>query len=248
MKLLVSYANNEYFYRAQHKLVESAKKYFDAHASFTPDLLDDEFKVKNNHILSQKRGAGYWLWKPYIIYTCLKKVKDGDYVFYVDSGNTVINDPEPLFKLVDKEESGIFLFENRDGSQSDKEMQGKVWLNYLYTKYDCFKLMGCLDEKYVKGEQVDGCYILVKKNPFVLKFFEEYIAYCENENILTDKPNEHGENFKGFRDHRHDQSVLSLLAIKYNLTKGREPSEWGNYVSSEKYTYPQIFWHHRGLG
>lgn len=247
MKIIISYANKPYFYRSQQQLVNSAKQYFDGHISYHPGMIGKEFYEKNKHILTQERGGGYWLWKGYIIRDALNLVKDGDYVFYVDSGNTVIDNPQPLFDLVDKEKSGILLFENRDGTHNDKEVKGGIWQNYMFTKYDCFKLMDCLDEKYTHGNQIDASYILVKKNNFAVSFFEEYLNYCQDEHVITDTANKYGDNFPGFRDHRHDQSILSLLAIKYNLTLAREPSEWGNYVKSEKYLYPQIFFHHRGL-
>mgnify|MGYP003598506185 CR=1 FL=1 len=36
--------------------------------------LDKEFCLDNQEILSQSRGAGYWLWKPQIILQELKKL------------------------------------------------------------------------------------------------------------------------------------------------------------------------------
>lgn len=247
VKILVSYANKPYFYRSQHFLEQSAKKYFDGCASFHPEKLDKDFVHKNKHILDQPRGGGYWLWKPYIILETLKHVKDGDYVFYVDSGNLIVNDPEPLFKIVDNITQGILLFENRDGTANDKEVQGGIWQNYMFTKIDCFKKMSCNAHQYVYGNQIDGSYALVKKNDYAVKFFTEYLSWAEDADILTDAPNKLGDNYPGFRDHRHDQSICSLLAIRENITIEEEPSEWGNYTRNSKSKFGQIFHHHRGL-
>lgn len=247
MKLLVSYANKPYFYRAQQLLVESAKPYFNGHASYTYDSLDTEFKRKNQHILSQSRGGGFWLWKPYIILATLKQVKDGDYVFYIDSGNKIVSDPGILFNTVDTTDKGILLFENRDGSYMDKEVQGKVWQNYMFTKYDCFEKMKCNTKEYIYGNQIDGSYILVKRNNYNIGFFEEYLKWAEDEDIITDIPNKLGENYPGFRDHRHDQSICSLLAIREKLLIEEEPSEWGNPTRTPVSRVPQIFHHHRGI-
>ena len=50
-----------------------------------------------------------------------------------------------------------------------------------------------------------------------------------NKNILTDIPNACGlSNLPEFKDHRHDQSILSLLAKKHNVEMFRDPSQWGN--------------------
>ena len=38
----------------------------DQHYSYGPNDLDKGFIEKNKEILKQKRGNGYWLWKPYI--------------------------------------------------------------------------------------------------------------------------------------------------------------------------------------
>jgi len=247
MRVLVSYANKPYFYRSQRLLVETSKPYFDGHASYTYEHLDRDFIEKNKHILSQPRGGGYWLWKPYVILKTLEAVKEGDYVMYVDSGNAFISSPDPLFKICERQERGILLFENRDGTAVDKEVKGGIWQNYMFTKYDCFELMKCNTDPYIYGNQVDGSYVIVRKNKFTLDFMKEYLSYCENEDILTDTPNKLGKNYPGYRDHRHDQSVLSLMAIQYKLPTEREPSEWGNNQITEKSEYKQIFQHHRGL-
>jgi hypothetical protein len=50
-------------------------------------------------------------------------------------------------------------------------------------------------------------------------------------------------NYKEFKDHRHDQSIFSVLTKKYNLLAYRDPSQWGNKdIKTYKSTsfYPQI--------
>ena len=221
--------------------MDSGKKYFSGHASFTPDILDDSFKTKNKHILRYPRGSGFWLWKPYIINKTLSLVENGDIVFYIDSGNLIVNDPAPLYDICNQDEKGIVLFENRDGAP-----EGTIWKNYMWTKQDCFLSMNCNEDKYIYGDQVDGSYILLKKNDYTVDFFKEYLFWCEKDELITDMPSS-APNHPDFKDHRHDQSILSILAIKHNITKAREPSEWGNAFICKKYNYPQIFRHHRGL-
>ena len=48
--------------------------------------IDPEFREKNRHILSQPRGNGYWLWKPYFIARTLRLLQEGDYLVYCDAG------------------------------------------------------------------------------------------------------------------------------------------------------------------
>jgi hypothetical protein len=106
-------------------------------------------------------------------------------------------------------------------------------------------MMDCDDEKYYNAPQVDASYQVYKKTDKVMEFLEEYKKFCSNENIISDLPNITKGNLQGFIDHRHDQSVLSLLAAKHNIPLLPEPSEWGNYLTDRP--YPQLFWHHRGV-
>jgi hypothetical protein len=50
------------------------------------------------------------------------------------------------------------------------------------------------------------------------------------------------KNIDGFIEHRHDQSVLGLLAKKWNLTTYPDPSQFGETAPRP---YPTIFNHHR---
>jgi hypothetical protein len=246
-KILISFASEDKkygnrFYRSQNILLQSAKKFFTGYIAYNPSLLDANFVQQNNKIFNQDRGFGYWLWKPYIINRVLTLVNDGDIIFYVDSGNSFVNTPEPLFNILNKDNNGIILFNNHDGAPP-----GTVWKNIEWTKYDCFKKMNCLDERYINGDQVNGSYILLKKNKFSVSFFKEYLEFCQDEDILTDKLSTTGKEFPEYKTHRHDQSVLSLLSIKHNITILRDPSEWGNNYITPKCHHPQIFYHHRGF-
>ena len=78
----------------------------------------------------------------------------------------------------------------------------------------------------------------------------EWLAYLTDRRIVSDDPNVMGkDNPKSFRDHRHDQSVLSLLSKKWGLPAFRDPSQYGEYLSgNEKYLrgpYDQIVMHDR---
>ena len=51
------------------------------------ECITKEFQEKNEKILSQSRGHGYWLWKVHLIYeTLTKKMNENDILVYVDSG------------------------------------------------------------------------------------------------------------------------------------------------------------------
>lgn len=235
-KHLVVFGTNNY-QNAINSLIKSSKNFFDYHHIFSLENIDSEFFEKNKEILIQKRGAGYWLWKPYFIEKVLNSVSDSDIVFYVDAGNIFINDPTFLYEKFDLN-NGIILFDNRDGMIS-----GESAKNYISCKKDSFVLMGCDEEKYVNGKHLNASYQIYKKNENSLNFVKKYLFYCQNLKIITDTPNEYGDNYPGYYDHRHDQSVLSLLALKENIIPLVDPSEWGN--KSKERGFNQIFLHHR---
>jgi hypothetical protein len=218
-------------------LVESSMDYFDYKHVFNTQDIDNEFYQKNIEILKQTRGAGYWLWKPYFINKVLSEVNDGDIVFYVDAGNVFLCDPSFIYENFDVN-NGIILFDNRDGMKNGQSAQ-----NFISCKKDSFVLMDCDNDEFVNGIHLNGSYQIYFKNDHSLKFVNEYLNYCQNINIITDTPNNHGENYNGYYEHRHDQSILSLLAIKYKIKSLVDPSEWGN--KSTERGFNQIFLHHR---
>jgi hypothetical protein len=89
--------------------------------------------------------------------------------------------------------------------------------------------MECDYEEIIESKQRLGGFSLWKKTPLSQKFIDEWLKYAKDERILTDVDNtlEH-TNYEGFVEHRHDQSIFSLLSKKYNITSYRDPSQFGN--------------------
>jgi len=237
-KILISFANKEW-YQSQYLLCKSAKRYgFDGYINYTEKNLDKSFIEKNSLLFKDlNRGYGFWSWKSFIIRDTLDMVNDGDIVFYVDSGNLIINDVAPLLNIITKKD--IALFVNRDGNY-----EGKIHHNSRWTKRDCFVMMDCDEDKYYTAKQINGSYIGIKKTNKNINLMDEYLKFSQNVNIITDVPNITKENLKDFEDHRHDQSILSLLAKKHNIDLSPDPSEWGNNYPRN---YNQIFMHHRNM-
>jgi len=210
---------NPLFYSSQKRLNASAK-FFGINNIFSfkyEELLNTKFFSENKRILGQRKGLGYWLWKPYIILEVLKKANDGDILIYSDSGIEIIGDLSPLIKLVRTTE-GVLVFNNCD------------YTNNIWTKRDCFVLMDCDNENYWFGPHIEGAFQVYQKNKFSLSFVEEWLNYGKNENIITDLPNVTGfNNIEGYREHRWDQSILSNLVIKHNLQIFRCPTQFGNH-------------------
>lgn len=237
-KYIVVFGTKEYTGTIE-LLLRSVEKMVDNIFVYSEDNISNGFREKNAAILNKPRGYGYWIWKPYFILKTLDCINDGDICLYVDAGVIAIDNINILFDIC-KTENGMLLFENRCGNKN-----GDIWKNIMWTKYDCFNLMGCISENYKHGNQVEASFQLYEKNNKSIEFLKEYMKYCENENIVTDLPSITGSDFPGFVEHRHDQSILSLLAIKYNIKTERSPTQWTEHLINGDSKYKTLFFQHK---
>jgi hypothetical protein len=246
LKILINYADENF--KSQQKLNSKSgqkKGGFDQVIEFSPKDLNGEFLEKHSSFMhSNKRGGGYWLWKPYILLkTLVEYTNDGDYVFYCDSGCFFINSIDYLIDVLEKSKQDILLTEI-------------PLLEYQWTKKECFLALNCLDDRILYSNQIQGGYILVKKTKESVSFIEEYLNVCSQYELLDDSKNIDINN--NLIDHRHDQSILSLLSKKRGFVFFRDISQYGQrpfqYLTPdrdfiikryENSNYPQIICSYR---
>jgi hypothetical protein len=207
MKIHINYAHGA-FLEAQRLCCETAisRGGFDVSIPYGIDDLDPNFKQQNSYILSQPRGAGYWIWKPYLILRHLHEMKEGDWLMYTDSGMHFCDNPWNWILPEESEmgDKGIMTF-------------GTYSTNATWTKRDTFVLMNMDNESVKNMPQRLASSFVCKKTPFSISFVGEWLRYAQDPRIVTDLPNTQSlPNYPEFRDHRHDQSILSLLTIKHN--------------------------------
>jgi len=240
-KIHISFGNERYYPSLQ--LLEKTSKqigWVDEFIAYTQEYLKTtEFWKKNQYILNQPRGAGYWIWKPFIILATFDKINYNDVVMYSDAGLEVIDSLIPLFEItLDNSNGGIMPF----------KIPGPH-INRMWTKRDCFVLTECDESKYWDGILTNGAISLWQKTDKNIEYLKTYLKYLRDPRIVTDDPNMCGKpNLQGFKEHRHDQAVLSLLSIKNNLELYRDPTQWGNDEKDQfsNSPYRQLFNHHRG--
>ena len=99
------------FIRAQSLHSKTAKKHgADNVIMYSPDDIDGEFFLRNKAILTEKRGFGYWLWKPYFIRKTMNMVKEGDFIIYSDAGSAYINDIGLLIDVMRRDKTDVMCF------------------------------------------------------------------------------------------------------------------------------------------
>mgnify|MGYP001269792970 CR=1 FL=1 len=168
------------------------------------DLIKTSFYNENKEIFDQERGCGYWLWKPFYILKKLEEIDDGDIVFYADCADVFMPQLIPFLR-------GEF-------DTCDVILLQGAYKNKDWTKRDCFVMMDCDSEEYWDHNQLEAGIGFFKKTAKTIEVVNEWLEYCKNPHILTDAPNQSGyHNFPSFQDHRHDQSILTNIAIKHNL-------------------------------
>lgn len=216
MNILVNYANEKY--KKTQKVNSWTGKHiagFDKIYSFGPEDIDIEYRKMYSDILDNKRGDGLWLWKPYFINKVLQEAKEGDIIFYVDSGAFFVSNVKCIIKSFRQNE--------------------KIWvsdcplLENCFTKEKCFELMECNDDSIKYSNQIQGCFFFAVCCDESKKFVEKWLKYCEDFRLMSPEGTFPVLEYYGnkFVAHREDQSILSLLCKKEGIVPHRDPSQRG---------------------
>lgn len=194
---------------ACHRLVGQAKslELFDNTIVYTDDYLkkDVEFWKKHHQFIeNNSKGYGYWLWKPYIVKKTLEMMKDNDILMYLDSGCEIDYRKKELFK------KNFELVKTVNIIGSPTQVENK------YNKMDLVLHLDMLNDKYLKTPQLQGgvwfMFVCDKTRNLVNTWYEIACNY----HMIDDTPSIN-KNLDCFIDHRHDQSIFSLLTKKYDL-------------------------------
>lgn len=237
MSTLINYAHGSHK-QAQERNTKSGFEHgFDKVIQYGQNSLDPNFRKEYACILVFEKGAGYWLWKPWIILDALKKAKDDDIIFYCDSGAEFISDITPLIELCKLQDRVLFHTDPVPGNTEAQQ-----------TKRDAFIIMNCEEERFINALPVHAGFQIYKRTEENIKFMEEYLNMCKIYHLISDAENVMGKpNYPGFVAHRHDQSVLSLLRTKWGFKTFRDPTQYGNPYITDAEKYEQIINHTRNI-
>ena len=228
MICLVNYADHR-MSRSQQVCSDSSLKYgVEKVHQLGPDDIDREFWSLNREVLSMDRGAGYWLWKPYIVHRVMDTLRDGDILIYADSGLYFINDVKHIIGVMDQD---VFLFTNG--------MAHEHWC-----KMDVIK---AIIPDVSCGDQVQASVVFFRVSDESRRFVREWLRWCQVPGFIDDSPSK-VPNHPEFREHRHDQAILTCLQIKY----GYKLHWWadGHWFENQRHRWPQdrypaVIYHHR---
>lgn len=237
MKYFLTFGN-ERFIHSRKRIIDEAKELniFDNFSIETEKIVEDEtyknallhLETKSKYTidnLKHSRGFFWYSWKPYILLKALEKLNTNDILLYCDSGMKIYNSENNKNKLnnlihlvedTEKCPSGIITFITTGNTNERYE--------YMYTINDVFKYFNVQDNLEITNtQQVQAGIILIKKNETSVNIIKQWYTVFENEpKLFIGDPRYvsglENKNHTLFRDHRHDQSIWSVLCKLNNVT------------------------------
>ncbi|CAM2911626.1 hypothetical protein [Rariglobus hedericola] len=222
---LICYADGAHIHFAnQAALIASARRHGVAHISaLDSSTADNNFAAAHRETLSEREGAGYWLWKPRIILDALERAAENDLVVYVDSGSDLRGPLEALATSANGRDGVLFWND---------------YPNRMHVKRDAFVLTGTDATHFHNARQLDAAFLVFRNNERVRAFVRLWLEHCADPRQLTDRANTCGlPDLPGFVGHRHDQSLLTLLYLRE-----RERLDFKTFARRIKHHH---FRHHR---
>ena len=184
---------------------------FNSCTIYTPEslalYLTPEIKKRLEPLFNQYRGGGYWCWKPVIVLQTMEKIPENDWILYADSGCSFVQDRKNQITEL------ISSLENSGKSILGYQMEH---LEEHWTKADMFHFFNVQNNKeIINTGQIIGGMFFIKNTPRTRSIYKEMVFIMENyPNLIDDSPSKI-ENDKSFNEHRHDQSLFSVI-LKIN--------------------------------
>jgi hypothetical protein len=220
------------FSKAHQRVLQNAKNFgeFSTINLFSENNILDfcpEIIPYTNFLLST-RGYGYWMWKSFLISKFMKSVPDNDLICYTDIGCT--------FNI-----EGVHRFREYCSLTSE---HGSLCfdlghLERVYTKMDTYKKIfpetldhlntgqRCATSFFLKNDQ---------ENRNIIEKIKE-ISIENNHYYITDFPSQE-LNHEEFKEHRHDQSIFSLMSKKYKFYCIPDETYWAPDWNVNGINYP----------
>jgi hypothetical protein len=228
----ITFGSHANYIDAGKRLLEQGKRcnIFTEYTLFTHEDLekDKDFWSKHHKFVTQNsRGCGYWLWKPYIIKKSMEKMNEGDILLYLDCGCEV--DPlrnSDMLKCIEK-------------VKTDKLLGTLTYMERDWNKMDLVEKIG--SPEYLDTPQhAAGVILFLVCEETKTLVNEWYTLACDYHNI-DDSPSVL-KNLECFQEHRHDQSIFSLLTKKYNLFSNQGLDEAVFYLRNRTGTSSLVYY------
>jgi hypothetical protein len=229
-----------------------------------------------------KRGIGYWFWKSYLIDLVMSKLPDGDILIYADAGIEFIDNVRYIVDRMghDKPQDDVWLFGNNweHAHWCKRDVIEAVWPQ-LFTRAPMTQWMehaagAAAHPTWNRfGKQCQASVIFFRVSDWSHNFVNGWLAWCmcsqtqyqtltdgdgqpysfptSKQYLIDDSPSI-APNHPEFREHRHDQAILTTLAYREGIKLHYWPASYNDgaftYEKIAEYAgddYPVLFHHHR---
>jgi hypothetical protein len=226
-KHFISFGNISYKNSLKRIIDEASSiNFFDVIEPYNEFSINSFIIEHNDFFLKNKRGYGYWIWKPYIIYEHLKKMSDGDILLYCDSG-CILNINDISLKRLD-EYFNLLECSEYDTLSFELVHKEKTWTKGL--------LYDFLNIEKDNSHQLMATAMFFKKNNKNLSLLKEICNIIENKEYYLFDDTISNNNDDSFIEHRHDQSIFSLLRKKLGTLILKDETWFRNW--SDGINYP----------
>ena len=172
------------------------------------------FKNKN------RRLYGYASWKPEIILNYLNLIPENSILQYSDIGCHLNKHGTERLKqyLEIVKKNNILAFQYIDPKfLINNKLNFQIYYEKEYTKEDLFKYFDISKGSIIRNsEQVWSGSMFLKNNNKTRKIIKKWLEICNISNLIDDSPSKE-KNDQRFIEHRHDQSVFSILCKLNNI-------------------------------
>lgn len=177
------------------------------------DLNTADFQKRAPRISLSSRGSGYWAWKPFIIEHHLQRMPDGDILLYCDVGRR--ND----FKLLDRPLDPYLQWMEERG----QDVMPGVRIPWkgpmsMWTKRDAFVFTDMDTAEAHAACPIQASFSLWRAGPKARQFAKDWMDWCAEPRLIGDERGTCGlPELEDFKDHRHDQSLLTLRCLQHGI-------------------------------
>lgn len=203
---LTTYADSN-FQHASDRLISEAKSIALFQSCISYSRIDLTNEMLQSPLLEYEKGGGYWSWKPYVVLKTFESMEIGDVLVYVDAGCQLYRHKEWYkFQKILLSFDSIFF-----------NIQAPIerWVKRDVLNY--FRERNMFNEKWINDNLFAGGVFFIKKtdsNIDLMKLWHS-IMFSNHKLLLDVSLDEKIYESSNFIEHRHDQSVLSILLYNF---------------------------------
>lgn len=204
----LTFAGGGYSWRATgRRILRQASKSSYFSSSVLKGPIDEARSAEFGELDFASRGLGYWRWKPQIVHQQLQALPNSvPGLWYVDAGCSIFTTPTARYRMAQYLEFGLANKVGTFFQLSDS------FSDLFYTKHLTHTAIPIHSYRQREG-QVQATAFFIANTSEGKDLAHEWASLSRQVELFDDSSNAPHENCpsSSYVDHRHDQSVLSLL-------------------------------------